>query len=220
MSHLNELTLFGLHLAQSIPILIPKNRIILKKIIEKIKEAIPSEVNLQDVEIWFQDEARLGQRGTVTRVWAIKGTRPRAIRQQQFEYAYIFGAVCPARDLAVGLVLPLVNSEAMKVHLQHISAQVKEGKHAVIILDRAALHTTKKIKNFKNITLLPLPAASPELNPVEQLWQQLRDRELSNRCYEDYEDIVKSCCEAWNNYVDIPGAIQKLCTRQWVKTNI
>lgn len=161
----------------------------------------------------------MGQRGTVTRVWAIKGTRPRAIRQQQFEYAYIFGAVCPERDVAVGLVLPSVNSHAMKVHLQHISAQVPAGKHAIIVLDRAAWHTTKKINGFKNISLLPLPAASPELNPVEQLWQQLRDRELSNRCYEDYEDIVKSCCEAWNNYVDVPNTIRKLCTRQWAKTN-
>lgn len=176
-------------------------------------------MKIEDVEIWFQDEARVGQRGTVTRLWAIKGTRPRAIRQQQFEYAYIFGAVCPERDIAVGLVLPTVNSEAMRVHLEHISAQVKEGKHAVIVLDRATWHTTKKIRDFKNITLLPLPAASPELNPVEQLWQQLRDRELSNRSYEDYEDILKSCCDAWNNYVDTPEAIKSLCTRGWAKTN-
>ena len=63
---------------------------------------LPSEIKLEDVEIWFQDEARVGQRGTVTRLWAIKGTRPRAIRQQQFAYAYIFGAICPQRDLAVG----------------------------------------------------------------------------------------------------------------------
>ena len=105
----------------------------------------------------------------------------------------------------------------MQVHLEHISAQVKKGKHAVIILDRAAWHTTKKIKQFENITLLPLPPASPELNPVEQLWQQLRDRELANRSYEDYEDIVQSCCRAWNNYVDIPGNFKKLCTRGWVE---
>lgn len=107
----------------------------------------------------------------------------------------------------------------MKVHLQHISAEVKEGKHAILILDRAAWHTTKKVKSFSNITLLALPAASPELNPVEQLWQQLRDKYLSNRSYKNYEDIVKSCCEAWNNYVDVPKSIQRLCTREWAKTN-
>jgi len=95
----------------------------------------------------------------------------------------------------------------------------KKEKHAVIILDGATWHTAKKVKGFKNITLLPLPAASPELNPVEQLWQQLRDRYLLNRSYKDYDDIVKSCCEAWNNYVDIPESIRRLCTRKWAKTN-
>lgn len=184
-----------------------------------MQKHLSTDIDIKQVEIWFQDEARVGQRGTVTRIWAIKGTRPRAVRQQQFEYAYIFGAVCPQRDLAVGLVLPAVNTEAMKVHLEHISAQVEEGKHAVIVLDRAAWHTTDKIKGFKNITLVPLPAASPELNPVEQLWQQLRDRELANRSYEDYEDIVQSCCIAWNNYVDMPGNIKRLCSREWAKTH-
>ncbi len=88
-----------------------------------MKEILPKRVRINDVEIWFQDEARVGQKGTTTRLWAIKGTRPRAIRQEQYEYAYIFGAVCPTRDLAVGLVLPTANSYAMKVHLEHISAK-------------------------------------------------------------------------------------------------
>ena len=74
-----------------------------------MKQVLPKEVSIEKVEIWFQDEARIGQKGTVTRVWALKGTRPRVVRQQQFEYAYIFGAVCPTRDIAVGLVMPLVN---------------------------------------------------------------------------------------------------------------
>ncbi|WP_316356801.1 hypothetical protein [Candidatus Neptunichlamydia sp. REUL1] len=58
---------------------------------------MPAGVEIESVDIWFQDEARVGQRGTVTRTWANKGTRPRLARQQQFEYAYIFGAICPVR---------------------------------------------------------------------------------------------------------------------------
>ncbi|CCB85133.1 hypothetical protein PUV_01830 [Parachlamydia acanthamoebae UV-7] len=65
--------------------------------------------------------ARVGQRGTLTRTWAKKGTRPRLTRQQQFEYAYIFGAVCPKTNQSVGLVLPAANSNAMLVHLEEIS---------------------------------------------------------------------------------------------------
>lgn len=128
---------------------------------------MPAGLKTESVDIWFQDEARVGQRGSVSRTWAKKGTRPRLVRQQQFEYTYIFGAVCPARDEAVGLVMPAVNTEAMLVHLEHISMNVPEGRHAVIVLDKAAWHTTKRLKRFSNISLLPLPSASPELNPTE-----------------------------------------------------
>ncbi len=157
----------------------------------------------------------MGQRGTVTRLWAIKGTRPRVIRQQQFEYAYIFGAVCPQRDEAVGLVLPAVNIDGMRLHLEQISASVSAGRHAVLILDRAGWHTSKKVGVYENLSLLPLPAASPELNPTEQVWRQLREDELANRCFEGYDDIVISSCTAWNNFTNRTGAVKKLCTRDW-----
>lgn len=176
---------------------------------------LPEGVGLGDVDIWFQDEARVGQRGTVTRAWARKGTRPRLTKQQQFEYAYLFGAVCPQKDLAVGLVLPVVNTRAMLEHLREISAHVPKGRHAVLVLDQAAWHTTAKVQVFNNLSLLPLPPASPELNPVEQVWQQLRDNWLANRCFDGYETIVNACCDAWNWFVDIPGRIRKLCTREW-----
>lgn len=176
---------------------------------------MPAGVSIESVDVWFQDEARVGQRGTVTRTWAKKGTRPRLARQQQFEYAYVFGAVCPARDKAVGLVMPVVNTEAMLAHLEHISIQIPEGRHAVIVLDKAAWHTTKRLHRFSNISLLPLPPASPELNPTEQVWQALRDEHLANRCYEDYDDIMIACCEAWNAFVDTPFRVRNLCSRSW-----
>jgi transposase len=180
-----------------------------------VQEVIPEGTKIEDVDIWFQDEARVGQKGTLTRTWAKKGTRPRLRRQQQFEYVYIFGAVCPARNASVGLVLPSANSEAMLVHLREIAAQVPPGRHAVVVLDGAAWHTTKNIKIFENLSLLRLPPASPELNPVEQIWQQLRDNWLANRCYDGYEAIVDACCDAWNWFVDTPNRMRQLCTRAW-----
>jgi len=148
-------------------------------------------------------------------MWAEKGTRPRIVRQQQFESAYIFGAVCPARDFGVGLILPYSNTESMLIHLKHISASIPKGKHAAIIMDRASWHTTKNIKKFLNITIIHLPAASPELNPTEQIWQHLRRRELSNRCFKDYMEILDVCAIAWNNFIHEKGAIKNLCTRKW-----
>lgn len=179
---------------------------------------MPEGVPLENVEIWFQDEARVGQRGTVTRLWARRGSRPRVIRQQQFEYAYIFGAVCPRRDRAVGLVLPTIGTCCMQAHLEVISKEIDSGNHAVVVFDRAAWHTTKKLNLPTNISLLPLPAASPELNPTEQVWQVLRDRYLANRCFDSYEHILESCCDAWNAFTSVTGAIRQLCTRDWAIT--
>jgi transposase len=134
-------------------------------------------------------------------MWAVKGTRPRAIRQQQFKYTY--------------LLLPYANSNTMTIHLEHISSKLPFGKHAVIILDRAGWHTSKKLKNFPNITIMALPAASPELNPCEQIWKKLREDSLSNRCFDSEEELVQACCDAWNQFIDEPEAVRSLCTRKW-----
>ena len=83
----------------------------------------------------------------------------------------------------------------MFVHLERISIKIPAGRHAVIVLDKAAWHTTKRLKRFSHLSLLSLPPASPKLNPTEQVWQVLRDEYLANRCYEDYDAIVGVCCE-------------------------
>ncbi|MBT7341922.1 MAG: IS630 family transposase, partial [Rhodobacteraceae bacterium] len=74
--------------------------------------------------MWFQDEARVGQQGTLTRIWAKRGTRPRAPRDTRYKWSYIFGAACPARGSAAGLILPYVNTEAMGLHLDEITKAV------------------------------------------------------------------------------------------------
>lgn len=115
------------------------------------------------------------------------------------------------------MLLPYANTDTMKIHLEHISAEVQEGKHAVIVLDKAGWHTTKKLGTFENLTLLPLPAASPELNPCEQIWKQLRRTHLSNRCFKDEEEILDACSEAWNDFTSSPKAVTSLCSRDWAK---
>lgn len=85
----------------------------------------------------------------------------------------------------------------------------------MIVLDRATWHTTQRLKKFSNISLLPLPPASPELNPTEQVWQVLRDEHLANRSYENYDAIMSACCDAWNVFVDTPSRVKNLCSRSW-----
>lgn len=73
----------------------------------------PGHVALDPIDVWFQDEARFGQQNTTTRIWAEKGTRPRAVKQQQFEHAYLYGAVCPATGATQAIIAPHANSEFM-----------------------------------------------------------------------------------------------------------
>jgi len=176
---------------------------------------MPKELALSLVDIWFQDEARLGQQGTLSRVWAMTGTRPRLQKQLQYNYSYIFGAICPQKKQSVGLILPLVNTEAMQMHLDEISKYVEQGRHAVIVVDKAAWHTTGKLNLPDNISLLPLPATSPELNPVEQVWSWIRQHSLANRAFKDYEEIVDEACKAWNIFANKSDLIASIGSRSW-----
>jgi DDE superfamily endonuclease len=167
------------------------------------------------IEIWFQDEARIGQKNKITRRWARRGTRPSAPHDLRTKSAYLFGAICPATGEAIGLVLPWCNTAAMNAHLAEISAAVDPGAHAVLLLDQAAWHTTKKLRLPANITILPLPAKAPELNPTENIWQFIRDNWLSNRIFESYEQIVQLCCDAWNKLRDQPWRVMSIGHRNW-----
>jgi len=129
---------------------------------------LPAAAQGKPVEVWFMDEARVGQQGTLTRVWAPRGTRPRALRDHRRNSAYLFGAVCPERGTGAAVVLPHVNVEAMTIHLAEISRSVTEGAHAVLVLDQVGWHTSLKLHVPENISLMPLPPYAPELNPVEQ----------------------------------------------------
>ena len=103
----------------------------------------------------------------------------------------------------------------MTLHLAEISAAVAPGAHAVLILDQAGWHISAGLIIPANITLLPLPAKCPELNPVENVWQFMRDNWLSNRVFKSYDDILDHCCFAWNHLTDQPWRIMSIGLRQW-----
>ena len=100
-------------------------------------ELMPEHAKGKPLEVWFQDEARVGQQGTLTRKWARRGTRPRAPHDTRYKWSYIFGAACPARGTAAGLIVPYVNAEAMGLHLNEIAKAVAHGAHAMLIVDGA-----------------------------------------------------------------------------------
>jgi transposase len=112
-------------------------------------------------------------------------------------------------------VLPRCTIAAMTLHLAEISHAVEPGAHAVLLLDQASWHLSDKLTVPANITLMPLPPKSPELNPVENIWQYMRDNWLSNRIFSSYENILDHCCYAWNTLADRPWVIMSIGLRAW-----
>ncbi|MFC5078556.1 hypothetical protein VTH8203_01719 [Vibrio thalassae] len=178
---------------------------------------IHGHMGLERVDVWFQDEARFGQQNTTTRLWAERGSRPRAVKQQQFEYAYLFGSVCPTRGIGEAMVVPWVNKEIMVEHLKQIAAVTEKGRHAVVIMDDAGWHTEDIADEFQNISVIKLPPYSPELNPIEQVWSWLRQHYLANQSFSDYEDIVSKVCSAWNSFLECSTRVSKMCSRRWIE---
>jgi hypothetical protein len=182
--------------------------------------AIPEQARDKPVEVRWQDEARVGQQGTLTRVWAQRGSRPRAVRDHRFTSAYLFGAVCPARGTGAAVIMPHVNIEAMNEHLAEISHCVAVGAIALLILDGAGWHSSPNLALPKNIALLPLPPYSPELNTVENIWEFLRGNILSHRVYDDYDAVIQACADAWNRLMKLPATITSIATRTWAQVKI
>jgi DDE superfamily endonuclease len=168
-----------------------------------------------DIEVWFGDQARVGQKNKIARRWALRGTRPAAPRDQRTASTYIFGAICPKKGKGAALVLPRCDAAMMTLHLAEIATAVAPGAHAVMLVDQAGWHLSHKLVVPLNITLFPLPPKCPELNPVENVWQFLRDNWLSNRIFRSYDDILDHCCEAWNKLVDQPWRIMSIGLREW-----
>lgn len=163
----------------------------------------------------------MGQKGTLSYVWAPVGSRPPMVRDNRHGNAYIFGAICPARGVGAALILPTVNAECMGLHLAEISAQVAPGSVAALICDGAGWHQTGgALKLPHNIVLLPLPPYAPELNPMENVWEYLRNNKLSAGLWDSYDEIVDACVEAWNWFLADKARIASIGHRAWATVNV
>jgi hypothetical protein len=175
-------------------------------------EAHPAE----RVEAWFADEARFGQQGTLTRVWAPRGSRPRGVRQTEYDWCYVLTAACPATGQAAGLIMPHVNVATINVFLAELATRLSPGVHAVPIWDNAGFHTGKGVVVPASITLLPLPPYAPELNPIENLWRYLRSHHWSLRVYKDYEALVGAAVSAWRAVCLVPAMVRTVCAAPYL----
>jgi hypothetical protein len=168
------------------------------------------------LRLFCQDEARIGQKGRVCHIWWKRGERPPGLCDRRFTFAYIFAAVEPGTDNAFALVMPYADTAAMQVFLDRFSETLAEDEHVAMVLDQAGWHGSNDLAVPANITLVPLPAYSPELNPVERVWLYLKERFLSHRLLDNYNAIVEAACTAWNSLLAEVGRIKSLCSYPWI----
>lgn len=144
--------------------------------IRAIKEAHPDE----DVQVWSEDEAR---------VWAKTGSRPRGVRQTQFGYLYVLTAICAGSGAASCLTSPALNNGVVNLLLVWFSRELPAGAHAVLVWDGAGFHTGNELVIPPNVSLIRLVPYSPESNPVDYLWYDLRSHYWSLRVYQNYDAL-------------------------------
>jgi transposase len=136
--------------------------------------------------------------------------RPSGPADKRFASLYLFAACRPGTDQAFALALPEATAASMAVFLEHFARELEPGAHAALILDRAGWHVARRLAVPANVTLVPLPAYSPELNPVERVWLYLRERFLSHRVLDGYAAVLDAACGAWNALVAETGRIASL----------
>lgn len=141
----------------------------------------------------------------------MRGSRPRVVRQTKYEWLYVIGAVCPQTGQSVGLLSPTINTDMMISFFEQFAAEVSSDIHVVMVWDQAGFHTSKNLKIPDNVTIVPLPPYSPELNPVENLWHYLRSHYWSNRIYADYDALRIAAVDAWQKVCLEPAMLRSIC---------
>ena len=187
-----------------------------KEIVVEQIEAIAAAHPQEEVHTYFQDEARFGQKGTITRVWARRGSRPRAVRQTGFSSLYVLAAVCAATGAMSALIMPELNTAVVNLFLEQFSRELPVGVHAVLIWDGAGFHTGEGLVVPANVSLIQLPPYAPELNPVENLWHYLRAHHWSNRPDRDYDALQAEAVRSLDIVREDTETIKTVCNAPYI----
>lgn len=156
-----------------------------------------------------QDEGCFGRISTPKRCWAPPGVRPQAPRQVVREYVYAYTAVAPACGIMTSLILPYANTAMMNLFLEHV-AQTLAAYFIVMQVDRAGWHTAHALKIPENIRLIPQPSYSPELNPVEHIWDEVREKWFHNRVFQALSKVVDTLAEGLRSLAAHPARVRSM----------
>ena len=186
-----------------------------KRLLKKLPEIIAEKLDHRDpkdnrpVLLFAQDEGRFGRISDARRAWSPLGTRPQAPRQIIRTYVYVFTAVCPALGRMTSLILPFANTEMMNIFLKQVSEDFSDY-FILMLVDQAGWHIAQKLQLPENIRLIKLPPRSPELNPSEHIWEELREKNFANKALRDLDEVEDNLCHGLNDLAKDPEKLRSM----------
>jgi transposase len=187
-----------------------------KRLPERLKELRKTHPEAEEVQLWAEDEARLGLKPVIGRVWAPVGKRPVARFKRGYKWTYLYGFVQPESGEVYWLILPTVNVELFSIALKEFAREVGAGKdkRVLLVVDRAGWHTGGEVEVPEGIHLEFLPSGSPELQPAERLWT-LTNEAVANGIFEEIEEIEEALMERCEQLLDQTETIKALTNYHW-----
>ena len=175
----------------------------------------PEEVRERPVRVMFQDEARFGRMVRIRRCWAPLPFRPMVDNGYERQFVYVYGAVSPIQGELDWKICPKMDTERMNEFLQQIS-QAHISEFLILILDGASSHRSQELQVPENIRLYRLPGYSPELNPQEHVWDELREKEFPNRVFESLAGVIAQLEAGLPRLATDPIALKSLTAWPWI----
>jgi transposase len=169
------------------------------------------------IRLMFQDEARFGRMAKPKRCWAPRPCRPVMLNGYEREFVYVYGAVSPREGDFDWKLTPEMNADRMSEFLEQVSHRYPR-EFILIIVDGASSHRAKDLRIPENIRLVPLPSYSPELNPQEQIWDEIREKEFPNRVFDSMKAVKKQLCSGLRRLANDYERISSITNWPWIVT--
>lgn len=168
------------------------------------------------VRLMFEDEAGFGRINKPKYCWCTKGIRPSVPCHHIREYRYLYGSVEPLTGESFFLIMPSCNTETMKIYLKKLSEQYKEDI-IVLACDGARWHISKELlEEIENIKIIHIPPYTPEMNPIEQIWKEIRKIGFKNEVFQTLEKVMDRLCESVNKLTS--ETIKSITCRDWISS--
>ena len=191
-----------------------------KKLPEKLEEILTKErVKERPIQLLFQDEARFGRMTRIRRCWAPEGLRPEVLNGYEREFTYVYGAVGPLKGTLDWMICEKMNTDNMGAFLAQVS-NTHKNTFTVMIVDGASSHVSKTLVIPENIALLRLPAYSPQLNPQEHIWDEIREKYFPNRVFSDMAGVRKQLQMGLPELANDQSRLQSISAWPWIKNLI